>query len=206
MRDEQFFCLKPDAETEAFITRCKSIARSEVGSQQYLDDDPHLTLYVGDFSFGDAFLQTMAPLLPPEPVEVPLAGWSTFRDDPVTGGHTLVLSVEESGMQPLRALQQSVVDAASPYRNPGVLDRYQDPSGFDSDMMASLERYGFPFVGRIWKAHLTIASFEPAAYENVAASLLKLQPPQTVRFPVLALMRITSSGFETRQHWRLGDA
>jgi hypothetical protein len=199
--EERFFGLEPSPPLADFIRGCKARVFEAVGPQPYLADAPHLTLYVGSFDREPELLRVIGELVPTAPVGVDIRGWETFRNDPVTGGHTLVLELGPRGTERLRDLQARVVAAANPFRAPGILPRYRDPTRYSPEMIESLAFYGFPFVGKIWRAHLTIASLAPAAYAAIAPALLALAPPQAAAMTAQAFNRIEAVGFVPLHAW-----
>lgn len=199
---EQFFYLTPDTLLHDFIDRCKGIARGICGTQQYLDDSPHLTLYVGDFNYSEALYQAVGRELS-KIGSVGIEGWTRFMDDPVTGGHTLVLEVSSDGLEKLKKLQCDIVQATRPFRRQATLERYRDTSRFSEVMLENLQRHGFPFVGEIWRAHYTIASFEKQAFEAVWQKLKELNPPTKSTVDLLSFVAIHPDGFENLHQWRM---
>ncbi len=116
----------------------------------------------------------------------------------------MVLELGPQGTERLRDLQGRVVAAANPFRAPGILPRYRDPTRYTHDMVESLAFYGFPFVGKIWRAHLTLASLAPAAHAAVAALLPDWPPPQAASMVALSYNRIKETGFVPLHAWNFG--
>ena len=54
--NEQFFYLQPDQRFFDFILECKKKVKNLIGDQQFLEDEPHLTLIVGDYLIEDSKL------------------------------------------------------------------------------------------------------------------------------------------------------
>lgn len=204
---ETFFALIPSEPLMGFLLDCKRLAREACGDQQFLADPPHLTLSVGCYEdrpgLREAVAASMEGLLP----GVGIAGWQVFRDDPVTGGHTLVLKPESADKEWLRAFQAALLQAASGFRTRPVPDRYRDRSRFTPAMLASLERHGYPFVGDGWEPHFTVASFAPAAFEAAQGRLSGLRPPPRAGFEALALFRAEAGGgFVAVRKWGMGQS
>ena len=202
MMPERFFALMPDAETAAAIADLKRIALEACGPQKYLDDEPHLTLGVGHFRAGPALESAISEGAPFTGIEAGLAGWHTYFDDPVTRLHTLVIKLDAPSAARLRDYQVRVLDAASAHREKPAPDRYADRSRYTPDMIASVERYGFPFVGRIWEPHFTIASFAPADYPRAWDRLAGARLPARAALAELDLFEIEPDGFRKLAGWR----
>ena len=197
----QFFALKPDAALTSFISECKETAKALVGPQKYLNDPPHLTLYVGSFKYDNEMFTAINSEVAFSPMTIELNGWTTFFDDPVTGGHSLVIEVSEPSLLQLRKLQMRLVAVANRFRQPGILERYADQSRYSAVMKASVNQFGFPFVGDIWRAHFTIASFDKACYSIADAELKKRKVPQYAQIDALSFNAILPDGFETIMDW-----
>ena len=199
---EQFFYLTPDKTLYDFINKCKQKAREICGEQKYLSDSPHLTLYVGDFNY-DSHMFSLLETVKLEFTEVKLSGWSRFMDDPVTGGHTLVIEVAPCGLDKLRELQIDVISKSLPFKKPGILHRYRNSVSFDKNMKSNLEVYGFPFVGEIWRAHFTIASFEKNVFDVIWQELKEEMPPESTEIENLSFASIHSDHFDVINNWSL---
>lgn len=204
---ETFFALVPSEPLMGFLLECKRVAREIAGDQEFLADAPHLTLSVGCYEDRPGLPAAVARLMDGLRPGLALAGWHTFRDDPVTGGHTLVLRPDDGDKAWLRDFQVSLLEAVSAYRAQPTPDRYRDRSRFTPAMRAALERHGYPFVGPAWEPHFTVASFAPAVYESVRARLAGLHPPSRAGFDALVLYRVEEDGrFVAVRKWGMGQS
>ena len=199
---QQFFFAEPDRELAEFIIDCKKLAREIAGEQKYLNDFPHLTLYVGNFNYGERMFEELDSKLTMTTGEIKLEGWNTFLNDPVTSGHTIVIEVASTGLKFLRNIQMDVVRTANKYRSAKLLKRYENNESYTIEMKESLNKYGFPFVGDIWCPHFTIASFEKDVYEKVWEKLRLRRPPETVKIEKLKLSNIHFDHFELLKEWK----
>ena len=58
-----------------------------------------------------------------------------------------------------------------------MLQRYINTyDSLPAQFRKSLEKYGYPFVGNIWKPHISIASFEKEALKKVWSAVKELCP------------------------------
>lgn len=202
MMPERFFALMPDDGFAAAVADLKRIAFDACGPQKYLDDAPHLTLGVGHFRPGPALEGAIADRAPFEAIEVGLDGWHTFFDDPVTRLHTLVIKLDAGSAARLREYQVRVLDAAAAHREKPAPDRYSDRSRYSPEMIASVERWGFPFGGSIWSPHFTIASFAPADYPRAWDRLAGERLPIRATLTALEFLEIEPAGFRKLAGWR----
>jgi len=188
-----FLALMPDSATNAFIADAKTIVRRVAGNQRYLDDPPHLTLFVGCFVDLDAVGTVIATSAAGWSMPTAnIAGWHVFRDDPITGGHTLVCGITAETATALRHIQDLAISVAGPLRNTAAtLDRYSPRiDRFSEVQRASLERCGFPFTGSEWRPHISIASIVQRYWDAAWAALGSTPRIGTVSFPVLHWYRL----------------
>lgn len=175
-----FAALEPDARLRDLVAGYKRRVHELVGPQLYLDDPPHLTVYLAAFASPRQALPSLAQLaavLPP--FEFELTGWQVFGADPLTGNNTLVCEIAEHDKELLRMLQHEVVRELAPQRHhvatkARFADRWQHLS---PARQRQVESVGFPFIGPDWQPHWTIASITPADWQKVWSELER-QPPR----------------------------
>lgn len=158
---EYVVTLTPNDRVTTAVNRLKSRLRDLVGPQQYLNDDPHVTLYTGDLDItpGDGL---DLPRLEDPTFEI--TGWEVFRNDTVTSNHTLVCRIASSG---INDYQKEVAATLASHREQPMIERFEEAyDDFDERRRENLTEYGFPFVGSGWKPHLTIASIDPNEFEK----------------------------------------
>lgn len=156
---------------------CKKKAKALCGEQQYLEDTPHLTLYVNHFENQKEICDMIETIELPNP-QIQIKGWTTFYDDPITNGHSLVLELSDQSLQKLQAFQMELVTKTSQYKAKEHLKRYSNTNTYSNEMKDSLHKYGFPFAGLHWRAHFTIASFKKDDYNKVWDVLQKIIIPR----------------------------
>ena len=153
--------LEPDPGFAAEVMNAKECVRELGGAQQYLDHPPHVTLYVLRSAETAA---SLASLLPPLSAPIcQLRGWHVFRDDALTGGHTLVYAFRGESVTRLQQLQRSLIAALSPLRD---VDASRDQYATSREQLGPIywghvARCGYPYVGSDWHPHITVASIRP---------------------------------------------
>jgi 2'-5' RNA ligase len=183
-----FLALDPEPWLAAAIHAAKATVRDLVGAQRYLDDPPHLTLFVGSFPDRLAVARRLAEQAASWRAPVAAAvGWHVFHDDPLTGGHTVVARLEPGALAPLRRLQGDALAAVAPLRD---LDASRARYAGARDRLApvrleSLDRHGFPFTGDDWQPHVSVASIATAAWSVAWPAIEAMAPRGAVRFPSL---------------------
>jgi 2'-5' RNA ligase len=184
----RFLALTPDPKFAATVKMYKNRVRETVGPQLYLDDPPHVTLYLAAFRDGERLLERMARELGDIPTpRAEVTGWHVFVNDALTGRHTLVLDFRPEDQEALRQVQTAVVSAAAPMRDGGATAaRYVDRlEKLTPEEIGNIRRIGFPFVGTGWHPHVTIASIRPADWPAVERDIVPTPPTGVCRFPVL---------------------
>jgi 2'-5' RNA ligase len=158
---EYVVTLTPNDQATTAVNRLKSRLRDLVGPQQYLDDEPHVTLYTGALHTAPEDGLDLPRLGDPT---FEITGWEVFRNDTVTGNHTLVCRVVSPG---INGYQKEVAATLAPHREQPMIERFEEAyDDFDERRQKNLTEYGFPFVGPGWKPHLTIASIDPNVFEK----------------------------------------
>lgn len=198
---KQFFSLNPDKGLYNFLKNCKKIALNLAGTQKYLLDEPHLTLYAGKFLEIEKLIKDIDDNFRFQKLEIKLDGWKTFYDDPVTGGHTLVVGIAEESLKILRDLQIRLINIANKYRSKNILAMYKALYNTSEPIKNSLSLYGFPFVGEIWEGHFTIASFEKSCFDKIYKKLKRFKMPEKTVIDRMNFHSIEKEGFKLIKSW-----
>lgn len=184
------FVLEPDGAYSQWVWATKDRVRQLAGDQLYLDHPPHVTLYVAALPSEVDLVEPVAQLAEvlPAPQAV-MNHWHVFEADQLTGHQTLVCDVPEVSREPFRQVQQRLVQRLSTLRDAEAsCQRYRGSwQRLSSTERANAEQFGFPFVGPIWHAHITIGSIRPADWPAVAPLLQDEPPAAPVSFNHLAV-------------------
>ena len=86
------------------------------------------------------------------------AEWLVFENDAVTGGDTLTIGLEKTLDWEL--LQLDLAEGLKPY----ILKLVEYPNEWSGPFKISHQNYGFPFVGKHWLPHVSIASFKNKSF------------------------------------------
>lgn len=159
--DPIFIALEPDERFASVVTAYKDRTRTLVGDQQYLDDPPHLTLYLSVFEDTDRVKKELSALaVKLRQIEVTIVGWHVFESDPLTGLHTLTCDMNDADREALRDIQKQVVERLAPLRDRDATLAWFKPRWGNLSEAESrhVESIGFPYVGAAWHPHFTIAS------------------------------------------------
>ena len=175
-----FAALVPDATLEALIQGFKDRVRSVAGDQLYLDDPPHLTVYLAAYASSAAAVDLWRRFArTPAAIPIRLTGWHVFEADALTGNHTLVCDVAAEDKPLLRQLQCTVIEQLASARDlRATRERFAPRWRYlTADQQLCVERVGFPYVGAGWEPHFTIASVSVEAWDQVWREM-KSQPPR----------------------------
>ena len=203
-----FWALEPDEDLSGFVRDCKKQVRDLAGKQQFLGDPPHATLYLACYDATKALCPHAKTLVRELSVlRAELSGWHVFEADPLTGKRTLVCGVSNDTTQDLHKLQQELVNTVAPLRDHRATGSRYEVAWPDlaADERASIEKWGFPYVGHIWRPHVTIASISEAAWPSVWQVLRPLAPEGTVAFPTLCLYALDGEVPVIIKRFRLGS-
>jgi 2'-5' RNA ligase len=188
-----FVALEPDDESLEKVLGWKRRVRELVGSQLYLDDPPHLTLYLAIFRNEldlAAVVKRLAGSLRLPPLE--MCGWHVFEADVLTDRNTLVCDLSRRTQDALRAVQCSTVEALADLRDRSQTRARYEPSWqrLPETERTNVETVGFPFVGTIWRPHVSVASILRKDWEAVWAAFASVDPSGPFRLPRLTLYRL----------------
>jgi hypothetical protein len=171
------FVFEPEKCLYDLISELKERAKAIAGPQQYLDDPPHLTFYLASFEEDfaihreapDKINKTIARLRA-EGIDrrIELIDWLVFPSDPITRKETLACKIADQDKDKLRKIQTELVMQLDKYRAAVTPKRYSEAyERLSPEMKRNVDQYGYPFVGKIWEPHFSIASFEPSSFEKV---------------------------------------
>lgn len=184
-----FVALLPDRALHDRIQAAKDAVQAAVGSQRYLDDPPHLTLYLACFAAHGMLLDLIPDLATTLPApRIDIDGWHIFSDDPLTGGHTPVTAIDDGSRPALRALQGRVVRALAPQRDVAASRARYDATWnrLTPRRQASVEAHGFPFTGDDWQPHVTVCSVASESWPDCEPVLAAHEPHGSYGFAALA--------------------
>lgn len=201
-----FLALEPERAFAVRVLAYKKRTAELAGPQLYLEDPPHLTLYVGAFPEGADVAAASAAVASnlPAPATA-ITGWHVFDNDQLTGNQTLVCQIDPQQRQGLRNWQQRIAAAVSPLRDADACRSRYAPCWHRLAQLEqdNVEQWGFPFLGTIWHPHLTIASVRASDWATVWPTLAAEPPAGTVCFPSLNLYALDAGQPVLLERFRL---
>jgi len=173
--------LEPDEILSKKVRNIKKEVKFLVGDQLYLKDEPHLTIHHADFKNINEWDREFAQIIRKikedlGKIQIRISGWTIFKKD-ATKQHTLSCKIDEKNTESLKKIQKQIADFLNKYRNPIIIQRYKNlyPE-LGLTERQNLEKYGFPFIGDIFKPHISIATFEENAFNKTWINLKDLCP------------------------------
>jgi hypothetical protein len=146
----------PGNEFQELVLLWKKRAERVESDATYLHHPVHATLFL---FYGEkqkeieytSFIKKDAPIFKS-------AEWLVFENDAVTGGDTLTIGLEKT--LDWEILQLDLAEAIKPF----IIKTIEYPNEWSGSFKISHENYGFPFVGKHWLPHVSIASFKNKSF------------------------------------------
>ena len=146
--------LEPDNFNRRLIKKWKKIVKKNLKHQKYLNHPPHLTVAVFQFKkkININILKNLFNKFNQKKFMIIINKPSVFYNDPITNGDTLHLKIKKNIN--LIRLQKNILKQFK------SLDKLiEKKTKFnEKTLMVNLKKYGYPFIGKKWVPHFTIAS------------------------------------------------
>jgi len=153
------FFILPPYKFKKRINRIKAKIYNEYGDQFYLNHLPHMTLFtlnidninlltkkVSNYNFGNNKFKN---------IKIHTKKIEYFLNDPFTSGNTQYISIYKN--KKLLNLQLYLINK---FKNLKSKKRKEKFKSNNLKLLNNFEKYGFPYIGKIWIPHLTICSFK----------------------------------------------
>ena len=134
-----------------YIRNKKREVKQHFGWQNYVDHPAHLTLFCSDMNEEETWIDLLNQLNH-RPLQISCQDFRVFHNDPLCdGADTLTLEINSTQ---LHQLQFDIANVLKPFTGKCVT-KFLNPA-----MQESWNTFGFPFVGKHWIPHMTIASID----------------------------------------------
>ena len=145
------------------ILNQKKIVKKKFGNQIYLNHPVHLTLFTIDIKNINKLkkIYINKKNIQSKPFLINVTRPGIFYDDPLTGGHTIFYHIKKNDrinkiqLTPLRRINKNLKTLK---RNINLFK--------NNILKNNYKKYGFPFAGKIWIPHITIASIKNTTNNN----------------------------------------
>ena len=166
---------KIPAALESEISELKQQVIGKCGFQQQVNEPPHLTFYLGDFpSLSQLRTAIKAAAIEAKPLNVGVNGIGYFPPEQ-TGMYIIHAIIQKTKM--LEQLQMNILEHASPLNSGCKLCEYLEAnmpaSRLTPEEEANARRFGFPYAGKNWQPHITIAILDRPCFQKLGRGLLQ---------------------------------
>ena len=150
--------IKFNKKIENKILLQKKKVKNLFGDQVYLNHPVHLTLFtlkIRKISELKIFYKKLESKKETKSLIISLSSADIFLDDPLTGGHTIFYKIKKN-----KALNLIQIDHLKKI-NKKITVLKNDLHLFKNlSLRKNYKDFGFPFAGKIWLPHITIASIK----------------------------------------------
>jgi len=161
--------INPPASLASELKALKRMVIEKCGLLPEVGSEPHITLNLNKFpnlELVDKELSKICSTFPP--IQIVIDGLSTF---PNIGSTTVVFAYVKPNPA-LQTLQELISTALAPLRDGEHLREYLKKHQFTDEQVRASERYGYPYIGKGWQPHMTIAFFDEKQFADFGQSLL----------------------------------
>ena len=145
------------------ILNQKKIVKKKFGNQIYLNHPVHLTLFTLNVKNIDKLKKIYINELKikSKPFTINVTKPGIFYNDPLTGGHTIFYHIKKNDK--INKIQLRHLRKIN--KNLNILKKNMNL--FKNNILKNnYTKYGFPFAGKIWMPHITIASIKNITNNN----------------------------------------
>jgi len=186
---------EPPIDIQEYIDEWKSKIKDIEPDAQYLNHIVHSTFYLININLQDSnlILNTFNTLIKSiEPINIVFKGWKVFYNDLSTNADTLIYEILNN---------DKLVDAQQVITNKLIQFKQKDIdyiSEWSGDYLLSKNKWGFPFVGKHWIPHLTVASVNKKCTQIINDALASNHILPSVELNKLSLFSIDEKGNHER--------
>jgi len=147
--------INPKGKVKKKILNFKKIVKNNFGYQLYLSHPPHCTIFTMNVSKSILKSKNKLKNIKIKPfIKNVLVVKKTglFLNDPITNGQTIYFKINKNSF--LNTLQLELLKLFNKFKNNKIKTKFKL-----AWMNKNNNKYGYPFVGKNWLPHFTIASF-----------------------------------------------
>ena len=152
-----------DKKITSKILNQKKIVKKKFGNQIYLNHPVHLTLFTLNIKNVDKLkkIYINKKKIQSKPFTINVTKPGIFYNDPLTGGHTIFYHIKKNDK--INKIQLRHLRKIN--KNLNILKKNMNL--FKNNILKNnYKKYGFPFAGKIWMPHITIASIKNITNNN----------------------------------------
>ena len=163
----------PPEEISKEIYRLKSRVKEACGQQQQVDEPPHCTFVVNNFTdikAVDDILKSVC--LGFSPLDISIKNITYFP--PEKNKAWMMHAAIEKNVK-LQGLQNEIIAKTSAYRQGCLLCNYLQKNipdyRYSKEEKKDIGQYGYPYVGKNWQAHISVAILDENAFRKIGNEL-----------------------------------
>ena len=160
--------IEPKGKCNDFIKRWKKLFKSEFELNNYASHPPHLSIYVGNLKLNKSLILELQKLSKKfNEMEIVINKLDIFQNDIFTNKDTIFLKVKKNNK--LLKYQLCVAKIVKNY----ILSSKKKIKFSNKNLDESYQNFGFPFVGKHWIPHFTLASVKSFDNSNLYKKIIK---------------------------------
>lgn len=158
------------------VNKLKKIVFKNYGNLPYLNNPPHLTLFLGEFWEDKIFLidkELERISRRKKPFKMEIEGIN-FLEDKVWKSPTIAFIFKKN--RNFRDVQKEVIEKLNEYRNKkSPIDKniLNAMKRFSKEEIANLKKYGYPYSWNNWVPHVTITTTKKTNFKSIFNLLKK---------------------------------
>ena len=168
-----FVALEPEEKLGNLLNDQKRIIGNLVGEQKYLSNPPNITLFPLTIRDIEKIIEVLEKIaMSTQKIHLKLEYFNIFYNDIRTGGNTITYPFSEESVEKLKQIQLRAIMAVNEFNEKRFLTKDSEIYG----KMSEIERkntveYGYPFIGKNWIPHITLASIEKNRFDETWSKL-----------------------------------
>lgn len=148
------------------VNKMKQDVISECGMQPLANDIPHCTLNLNKFGNAGKVDEEIKKMVKSFPIfEAFVDGLGAFDDK--------VIFLKVLPSDSLTKLQEKITKSVAPFHIGEHRRETQPNLTLTDEQISNSEKFGFPYVGKTWIPHITIAVLEKRCFEKIGKEFLK---------------------------------
>lgn len=167
--DKYFISLDPSKELYDRINEQKTTIKNIIGEQKYLIHPPHITLILfstHDIEKAKKAFEIFSPKI--SKINIKIEDIDVYYNDKLTNGHTIIYNLSESDVKKLREVQMKVNEFIMPLNTKEIiLKNSVEYNRLSDNEKENVDKYGYPYFGKNWVPHLTLASIEKDKFGDI---------------------------------------
>jgi hypothetical protein len=149
--------IEPSGTLRKNINFYKKKIKKNLINSTYSDHPPHSTIFFSDLNFKPELKEKLEHEISQiKSFKIKINKISVFQNDISTGKNTYFFKIIKNRY--LNKLQEDIVTIIKPNLNKSFLKKKLDYNNMNFNY--NFRKYGYPFIGKCWKPHFTIASCE----------------------------------------------